>query len=69
MGLGLGFPNALVATMLAFLIGAVFSILLIILGRKRFGQTIPFGPFLVIGSLIALFWGNQIMNFYLSFSG
>ncbi len=68
MGLGLGFPLSLVAMMLAFLTGAVFSIILIILGKKHFGQVIPFGPFLVLGSLIAIFWGEKILNWYLSFS-
>lgn len=66
MGLMLGFPQALIALILSFLTGAIFSIILIIFGKKHFGQTIPFGPFLVLGSLIALFWGDQILNWYLS---
>lgn len=65
IGLMLGFPNALVALVLSFFTGAVFSIFLILLGKKHFGQTIPFGPFLVLGSLIMLYWGNQIMDWYL----
>lgn len=65
IGLMLGFPQALFALMLAFLTGAVFSIGLIIIGKKHFGQTIPFGPFLVLGSLIMLFWGKEIINWYL----
>lgn len=65
MGLMLGFPLSLLALVLSFLTGAVFSVGLIIAGKKHFGQTIPFGPFLVLGSLIALFWGNQIINWYL----
>lgn len=64
MGIMLGFPNALFALVLAFLTGAVFSIGLIIAGKKHFGQTIPFGPFLVLGSLIMLYWGNQIIDWY-----
>ncbi|MBI2040267.1 prepilin peptidase [Candidatus Microgenomates bacterium] len=68
MGLGLGFPNALVATMLAFLLGAGVAIVLMVAGKKRFGQSIPFGPFLVLGSLIALFWGERIINWYLYLS-
>lgn len=65
IGLMLGFPNALLALVLSFTLGAVFSLILILTGRKHFGQTIAFGPFLVIGALIALFWGNQIINWYL----
>ena len=68
MGLMLGFPQSLVALMIAFISGAIFSIILIIFGKKRFGQVIPFGPFLVLGSLIALFFGNQILNWYLYLS-
>ncbi|MDO8573975.1 MAG: prepilin peptidase [Candidatus Daviesbacteria bacterium] len=65
MGLMLGFPLSLLALILSFITGAVFSVGLIIAGKKHFGQTIPFGPFLVLGSLIALFWGSQIIDWYL----
>ncbi len=68
MGLMLGFPQALIALILSFLIGAIFSIILIIFGKKHLGQTIPFGPFLVLGSLIVLFWGEKILNWYLNLS-
>lgn len=68
MGLGLGFPNSLLAVTLAFLIGAISAVGLIVAGKKHFGENIPFGPFLVLGSLIALFWGNQIIQWYLNLS-
>ncbi|MDO8429116.1 MAG: prepilin peptidase [Candidatus Daviesbacteria bacterium] len=66
LGLFLGFPKVFTGVFLAFLIGAVFSILLIIFGRKKFGQTIPFGPFLSIGAYLALLWGEQILALYLN---
>lgn len=65
IGLGLGFPNGILAVVLSFFLGALISLGLIFLGKKKFGQTVPFGPFLVIGSLIALFWGKQIIDWYL----
>ena len=65
MGLMLGFPQSLLAIVSSFILGAAFSIFLIITGKKHFGQAIAFGPFLVLGSLISLFWGNQILNWYL----
>lgn len=68
IGVSLGFPYSLVALVLSFVSGALFSVGLILLKRKHFGQTIPFGPFLVIGSLVALFWGPQIVNWYLHLS-
>jgi prepilin signal peptidase PulO-like enzyme (type II secretory pathway) len=65
MGLFLGFPNILVALFLAFFIGAIIGIGLIIFGRKTLKSEVPFGPFLVIGTFIAFFFGNQIINWYL----
>lgn len=65
MGLFLGWPNAIAGLFSAFSIGAVVSLILVILGRKRFGQTIPFGPFLVLGTILALFWGKQLVAWYL----
>lgn len=65
LGLALGFPNSLVAVFLAFLTGAVVSLALIVFGKKHFGQTVPFGPFLSLGALISLLFGSQIINWYL----
>ena len=65
IGIMLGFPQALLAVVLAFSSGAIFSVGLIFAGKKHFGQVVPFGPFLVIGALITLFWGEQILNWYL----
>ena len=68
MGISLGFINTAIATMLAFFIGAAFSIILIILRKRKLGSVIPFGPFLVLGSLIALFWGSQIWQWFIEFN-
>lgn len=67
MGLFLGLPNILVALFLAFLIGAIIGIGLIILGKKTLKSEVPFGPFLVTGTFMALFWGERIVNWYLTF--
>lgn len=68
IGLVFGFPLSLVVMMLSFLLGAVTGVALLLIGKKHFGQTIPFGPFLSISALITLFWGNQLLNWYLSLS-
>lgn len=64
MGLILGWPEILVALFLAFLIGAIIGIGLIILGKKTLKSEVPFGPFLVTSTFIALFWGQEIINWY-----
>jgi prepilin signal peptidase PulO-like enzyme (type II secretory pathway) len=68
IGLFFGYPLALVAILLSFLSGSLVAIALILLGKKHFGQTIPFGPFLSLGSIIALLWGEKLTQFYLSLS-
>jgi prepilin signal peptidase PulO-like enzyme (type II secretory pathway) len=35
-------------------------------GAKARKMGIPFGPFLAIGSVVALFWGHAILDAYLS---
>jgi leader peptidase (prepilin peptidase)/N-methyltransferase len=65
MGLLLGFPNILIALFLAFLFGAIIGVGLIIAGRKTLKSEVPFGPFLVTGTFMALFWGQPITNWYL----
>jgi len=67
MGLFLGFPNVLFALFLAFSIGAIIGIGLIIAGKKTLKSEVPFGPFLVAGTFIALFWGRAIIDWYLGF--
>lgn len=52
MGLALGFPSSVLAVFLAFLSGAVISIVLLLINKKHFGQTVPFGPFEVLGSCV-----------------
>jgi prepilin signal peptidase PulO-like enzyme (type II secretory pathway) len=60
MGLVLGWPGVLIALYLAFLTGATAGVIMILAKKRRFGQTIPFGPFLVFGTLTALFWEEKI---------
>lgn len=66
IGMVLGYQSTFAAMFIAFLFGALISIALIIIRRKRFGQTIPFAPFLIIGFLMSLFWGNELINWYLA---
>ncbi len=55
---------------LGFLIGAIYGSVLILSKKRKFKQAIPFGPFISIGSIIALFYGiygNNILKWYVSF--
>jgi leader peptidase (prepilin peptidase)/N-methyltransferase len=54
LGIFLGLPTAIYAIYYGFLVGGIFALMLLILGRKGLKSKIPFGPFLVIGSLISI---------------
>jgi leader peptidase (prepilin peptidase)/N-methyltransferase len=68
MGFTLGFPRVIMGLYIAFVTGAIVSILLVVLKKKKFrGGTIPFGPFLVFGTFVSLLWGSQLLNFLLAY--
>lgn len=64
MGLILGFPSILVALFLAFFTGAIIGIGLIACRRKSLKSEVPFGPFLVGGTFLAMFFGEAIIDWY-----
>jgi prepilin signal peptidase PulO-like enzyme (type II secretory pathway) len=64
LGLVLGWPQILMALFLAFTIGAVYGIILIASRVKNMKSQVPFAPFLIIGSVIALFFYTPIIQWY-----
>ncbi|MBC8402125.1 MAG: prepilin peptidase [Candidatus Marinimicrobia bacterium] len=65
IGLILGWQGGLVASAVAFLSASILFLLFMSFGKVSFGQRIPFGPFLSLGTLLALIWGPSIINWYL----
>ncbi len=51
----------------AIFLGAIFGLTMIALGGRRFGQKIPFGPYIAAGALVSLVWGEHIWRWYSSF--
>ena len=66
MGAALGktVPVALMAGMVAAMVPSL--VLFARHGSKARKMGIPFGPFLALGSVVALFWGHAILDAYLS---
>ncbi|QQS15963.1 MAG: prepilin peptidase [Candidatus Moraniibacteriota bacterium] len=54
LGLVIGWPHMMLALVLAFGMGAVVGILLIVFGKKGMKSQVPLGPFLILGALLAL---------------
>lgn len=67
MGLILGYPQILTGLFLSFLFGAIIGTGMIIAKKKTLKSQVPFGPFLVAGIFTAIFYGEQILNWYLGF--
>ncbi|MCG2701383.1 MAG: prepilin peptidase [Candidatus Falkowbacteria bacterium] len=66
MGIALGWPSVLTAIFLAYLIGSVVGIGLILSGRKQWSSKVPLGVFLSTATIIVLFWGEMILDWYFS---
>lgn len=66
MGVILGWPGILIGLFVSYLIGAFVSIFLLALRKKRFGDAIPFGTFLAVGTIWAMFWGQEIFSWYMN---
>lgn len=66
MGLILGYPNIMVAFYVAFIVGAIYGLGLIIFKKANKKSQVPFGPFLVLGTLVAWWWGDLIIKFLMS---
>lgn len=66
IGVLLGWKMGIVAMIVAYFIGAAFSIYLLLNKKVERKTEIAFGPFLIAGLLIALFHGEAILNWYLT---
>ncbi|OGF98781.1 hypothetical protein A2153_00930 [Candidatus Gottesmanbacteria bacterium RBG_16_38_7b] len=64
MGFYLSWPKVLISFYLAFLTGALLSLILVIMGRKSLKSTIAFGPFLVVATFIADYYGGTIISYF-----
>ena len=65
VGAFLGWKAVLLTTFLGSLLGAIIGVILMVFRGRDKGSLIPFGPFLAIGTLISLFFGQEILMWYL----
>lgn len=64
LGAYLGFPQIFLVIFLASLTGSVIGFIFLLLKGQGLKQQIPFGPYLVLGGLISLYWGEKIVGNY-----
>lgn len=65
IGAFLGWKAVLLTILLSSLIGSITGIFIMVVKGKDFKYAIPFGPFLSLGAVISLFYGENIIRWYL----
>ena len=65
IGLVTGFPLVLIALFIGIVTGGLVAIILLLFKIKKRKETIPFGPFLSLATIVTLLWGSDILNWYL----
>lgn len=65
LGAFLGWKLAVLSILLSVLVGGPLAATLLATGRRTRKDPLPFGPFLALGGLISLFWGDALLEWYL----
>ena len=65
IGAFLGWKPVILTILLSSLIGSITGIIIMVLKGKDFKYAIPFGPFLSLGAVISLFYGEHLIKWYL----
>ena len=64
IGTFVGWEGILFTIVTASFIGAAYGLVAIALGKRERSSKIPFGPYLAVGAVIWLFWGNILGALY-----
>lgn len=64
IGLALGVKLTVLAFFLSTFVGTMFGLIGMAIGRVKRGEPMPFGPAIVVGTLIAYFFGEAMIGMY-----
>lgn len=64
LGLVVGYPLAVVGLFMSIFAGSIFGLGLVFSKSKKLKDAMPFGPFMVFGFFIALFFGEWLWKLY-----
>jgi leader peptidase (prepilin peptidase) / N-methyltransferase len=64
-----GWTGALFTIPAASLVGAIYGVGTILIGRRDWSSKIPFGPYLAIGAIFWIFWGKEFVTWYRTLFG
>ena len=63
IGAFLGYQGVFLTLFLSSIIGSLWGLSLVVLNKKAFSETLPYGPFLALGALLTLFFQDTILYF------
>jgi prepilin signal peptidase PulO-like enzyme (type II secretory pathway) len=69
MGLILGIQKTSVAMLIAFNTAAIVGVYLLVTKKLKRDHQIPFGPFLIAGTIAAYLFGQSIIDWYVELTG
>lgn len=69
IGVLLGWKFGLVALFLAYVGGALVSVLFLLVNKKTWSSEVPFGTYLSVATFVALLWGEEILRWYVGLIG
>lgn len=64
-GFFLGWQSTLVATFLGLVLGSIYGVFLLTRKNAELKQHFAFGPFLSVGIIIAILWGQELIELYI----
>jgi leader peptidase (prepilin peptidase)/N-methyltransferase len=69
MGAFLGWKSVLFIVFASSLIGSVVGVTMMLVQKKDSKLAIPFGPYLAFGAVLYIFFGRQLIHWYLNLGG
>ncbi len=66
IGLALGAKLTILAFFLSTFVGTIFGLIGMAIGRVKRGEPMPFGPAIAVGTMIAYFFGDTMIEAYVN---
>ncbi|MGI8890230.1 MAG: prepilin peptidase [Chthoniobacterales bacterium] len=64
IGAFLGWRGVLCSIFAGSLAGSLVGLVSLMLGNRAWSAKLPFGPYLALGALVWMFWGQQLLGWY-----
>jgi len=65
IGAFLGWQLTLLSLFLGFFLGSIIGVIVLIINKGK-SDIVPFGPFIALGAMLSIFWGQAIIFWYLT---